>query len=136
MMNDNFEQKEEFRENLTLGLVPALEKLSGVQDISLCDHSPCDNLAITSWEQRYSTVLPHEIRDFYLATDGFRLTWNFNHGGQVLPLGSMIINRIGDLRRVAGLRHRFDAEHPTLLDLEVINNRDNTKSGGNGCKNG
>ena len=48
----------------------------------------------------------------------------------------MIINRIGDLRRVAGLRHRFDAEHPTLLDLEVINNRDNSKSGGNGCKNG
>ena len=47
----------------------------------------------------------------------------------------MIINRIGDLRRVAGLRHRFDAEHPTLLDLEVINNRDNSKSG-NGCKNG
>ena len=40
----------------------------------------------------------------------------------------MIINRIGDLRRVAGLRHRFDTEHPTLLDLEVINNRD-SKSG-------
>ena len=40
----------------------------------------------------------------------------------------MIINRIGDLRRVAGLRHRFDTEHPTLLDLEVINNRE-SKSG-------
>ena len=62
--------------------IPA-EKLSGVQDISLSDHSSCDNLAITSWEQRYSTVLPHEIRDFYLATDGFKLTWNFNHGGTV-----------------------------------------------------
>ena len=42
----------------------------------------------------------------------------------------MIINRIGDLRRVAGLRHRFDAEHPTLLDLEVINNRDSKSNGG------
>ena len=48
----------------------------------------------------------------------------------------MIINRIGDLRRVAGLRHRFDAEHPTLLDLEVINNRDTSNKSGNGCKNG
>ena len=46
----------------------------------------------------------------------------------------MIINRIGDLRRVAGLRHRFDTEHPTLLDLEVINNRD-SKSG-NASKTG
>ena len=42
----------------------------------------------------------------------------------------MIINRIGDLRRVAGLRHRFDTEHPTLLDLEVINNKDNKSGSG------
>ena len=32
------------------------------------------------------------------------------------------MNRIGDLRRVAGLRHRFDTEQPTLLDLELVNN--------------
>ena len=49
----------------------------------LADHQPCDNIAITSWEQRYSTVLPHEIKDFYLATDGFRLTWSFSHAGIV-----------------------------------------------------
>ena len=73
--------------------VTPTEKLSGVQDISLCDHSPCDNLAITSWEQRYSTVLPHEIRDFYLATDGFRLTWNFNHGGELESLMSTVLSR-------------------------------------------
>jgi tubulin polyglutamylase complex subunit 2 len=41
----------------------------------------------------------------------------------------MIINRIGDLRRVAGLRHRFDTEQPTLLDLEVVNNRNRARSG-------
>ncbi len=40
----------------------------------------------------------------------------------------MTINRIGDLRRVAGLRHRFDTEHPTLLDLELINNSSREKS--------
>ncbi len=44
--------------------------------------------------------------------------------GEVLPLGNMTINRIADLRRVAGIRHRFDTEQPTLLDLEVINNRE------------
>ncbi len=106
------------------------------------DSPPCDNIAITSWEQRYSTVLPHEIKDFYLATDGFKLTWSFSHAGllvpllqyvpkdrqivvmnvyagQLLPIGLMSVNRISDLRRVAGLRHRFDTEQPTLLDLEV-----------------
>ena len=41
--------------------------------------------------------------------------------GDVLPIGQMVINRIADLRRIGGLRHRFDTEQPTLLDLEVIN---------------
>ena len=95
------EEMEEFRENLTLGLVSALgeskhfksvqndilimpyfaENIPGVQDVVLADHQPCDNIAITSWEQRYSTVLPHEIKDFYLASDGFRLTWSFALAG-------------------------------------------------------
>ena len=58
------------------------ESLTGIQDVILSEHQPCDNIAITSWEQRYSTVLPHEIKDFYLATDGFRLTWSFSHAGR------------------------------------------------------
>ena len=43
-----------------------------IQDVILAEHQPSDNIAITSWEQRYSTLLPHELKDFYLATDGFR----------------------------------------------------------------
>ena len=82
---------------------------------------PCDLLAITAWEQRYSTQLPEvkiltkdfaflyflflqNIRDFYLASDGFRLTWSYNHSGQLLPLGMITLNRVADLRRVGGLR--------------------------------
>ena len=95
------------------------DKIPGIQDVTLYDSSPSDNIAITSWEQRYSTVLPTEIKDFYLASDGFKLTWNFNYANQVLPIGNMIINRISDLRRIAGLRHSFDTEQPSLLDLEV-----------------
>ena len=29
---------------------------------------------------------------------------------------------------VLGLRHRFDTEQPTLLDLELVNNRDRPSS--------
>ena len=65
-----------------------------MQDISLCEHCPCDNLAITSWEQRYSTVLPHEIRDFYLATDGFKLTWNFNYGGKLYEYSDLVFTKM------------------------------------------
>ena len=58
-----------------------VENLPGVQDVCLSEHQPCDIIAITSWEQRYSTILPQKIKDFYLATDGFRLTWNYRHAG-------------------------------------------------------
>ena len=81
---------------------------------------PCDLLAITAWEQRYSTQLPENIRDFYLASDGFRLSWSYNYAGQLLPLGSMTLNRVADLRRVGGLRYNFDTEQPTLLDIESV----------------
>ena len=36
----------------------------------------------------------------------------------------MTINRIGDMKRVAGIRHRFDTEQPTITDLEIINSRE------------
>lgn len=58
-----------------------IEKIPNVQDVSMKECQPCDNIALTSWEQRYSTVLPHEVKEFYLATDGFKLTWNYNHAG-------------------------------------------------------
>ena len=45
----------------------ALEKNDKVQDVVLAEHQPSDNIAITSWEQRYSTMLPNEIKDFYLG---------------------------------------------------------------------
>ena len=115
------EKREEFRERLTLGIVPALIRVPHVQDVVLAEHQPSDNIAITSWEQRYSTLLPHELKDFYLATDGFKLTWNYKVSNELISLGNMTINRIADLKRVAGIRHRFDTEQPTITNLEIIN---------------
>ena len=42
-----------------------------------------------------------------LATDGFKLTWRCKYAGDILALGHMTINRIADLRRVAGIRQRY-----------------------------
>ena len=111
-----------------------------MQDVRVTKMPPCDLLAITAWEQRYSTQLPEvcpsklwgkifivlsvfclqNIRDFYLASDGFRLSWSYNYAGQLLPLGNMTLNRVADLRRVGGLRYNFDTEQPTLLDIESV----------------
>ena len=37
------------------------------QDVRMAKMPPCDLLALTAWDQRYSTQLPDSIRDFYLA---------------------------------------------------------------------
>ena len=58
------------------------------------------------------------------ATDGFKLTWRCNYAGDVIHIGNMTINRIADLRRVAGIRHRFDDQQPTITDLEILNSRE------------
>lgn len=38
---------------------------------------PCDMLALTAWDQRYSTTLPDSIRDFYLARCHQRRLYDF-----------------------------------------------------------
>ena len=42
------------------------------QDVRMAKMPPCDMLALTAWDQRYSTTLPDSIRDFYLARCHFR----------------------------------------------------------------
>ena len=41
-------------------------------------------------------------------------------------------------KKILGLRHRFDTEQPTLLDLELVNNRDrpsaSSSTGGSGTR--
>ena len=85
------------------------------QDVRMAKMPPCDMLALTAWDQRYSTTLPDSIRDFYLArchqhchqhcqnfdsnltnftiSDGFRLTWSYSHLGPAMPVGSINLNR-------------------------------------------
>ena len=43
----------------------------------------------------------------FIEKSDLRLTWNHNYAGEVLALGNMTINRIADLKRVAGIRYIF-----------------------------
>ena len=57
------------------------------------------------------------IRDFYLASDGFRLSWSYNYVGQLLPLGNMTLNRVADLRRVRLKIYTSKARCPSPLSF-------------------
>ncbi|CAG0878726.1 unnamed protein product [Darwinula stevensoni] len=80
-------------------------RIPGVEGIQLQVQKPCDKLSITSWEQRYCCLLPSDLRNFYLAHDGFELSWKWKpKQGEAFPLGLMKINSLSRLRRI---RHNY-----------------------------
>ena len=59
----------------------AAESLPGVVDLKLDERYGCETLALVHWEQLNGFYLPDEIKNFYLATNGFELTWKFRIAG-------------------------------------------------------
>ncbi|XP_069678771.1 tubulin polyglutamylase complex subunit 2-like [Periplaneta americana] len=119
--------EESFYDNLTLGLVRLLESTPGVQDVALEKRLPCERMLLTAWEQRHCCALPEDMRQFYMSTDGFKLIWNYEYAGEVLPIGNMKLNSMSELRRLAGVKSMGDAECPTLLDIEVCSEQDDPR---------
>ena len=44
-------------------------------DVDLSDHRGLDGSAVAGWENRNCCILPTDLKDFYLTTDGLLLTW-------------------------------------------------------------
>ncbi|XP_034022986.1 tubulin polyglutamylase complex subunit 2 isoform X3 [Thalassophryne amazonica] len=63
-------------ERLTLGITRILENMPGVVDVRFVEREPAEKRCLLSWEQKNTCILPEDLRDFYLTTDGFTLTWN------------------------------------------------------------
>ncbi|KAK6621451.1 hypothetical protein RUM44_001258 [Polyplax serrata] len=111
-----------FYENLTLGLVKNNAGTTpGVQNVHLEKRAPCERIQISTWEQRHSCVLPQDMKQFYLSTDGFKLTWQYEYAGQSHPVGHMRINSISELKRIGGIKPQEDSDCPSLLDVELCN---------------
>ncbi|XP_056266921.1 tubulin polyglutamylase complex subunit 2 isoform X3 [Pseudoliparis swirei] len=70
-------------ERLTLGVTRILENMPGVGDVRLVEREPAEKRSLLSWEQRNTCILPEDLRDFYLTTDGLTLTWSVKLDGVV-----------------------------------------------------
>ena len=59
----------ELFEQLTLGIVKSLiEKRVGVTDVHVPERKPVDKHALTQWEQKYSCLMPEDLRSDYFVT--------------------------------------------------------------------
>lgn len=52
------------------GLLESLASCPGVAQVRLFTRAPASALAISSWEGSTATLLPQDLKAFYLVTDG------------------------------------------------------------------
>lgn len=57
------------------------EGVAGVQDVSVASRAGVERSVVLAWEQRHNVVMPAALRSLYMATDGFKLTWNYSTAG-------------------------------------------------------
>ncbi|KAJ7999703.1 hypothetical protein DPEC_G00197160 [Dallia pectoralis] len=106
-------------ERLTLGITRMLESMPGVMDVRVVEREPVEKRCLLSWEQRYACVLPEDLRDFYLSTDGFTLTWSAKLENDFVPLGCMVLNSVSNLRPLCQSMSVFSLPNaPSLADLD------------------
>uniref|UniRef100_A0A8C7X2B4 Tubulin polyglutamylase complex subunit 2 n=1 Tax=Oryzias sinensis TaxID=183150 RepID=A0A8C7X2B4_9TELE len=106
-------------ERLTLGITRILESMPGVVDVRFAERDPADKRSLLSWEQKNSCILPEDLRDFYLTTDGFTLTWSVKLDNECVPLGCMVINSVTRLCPLLQPVSVFSLPNaPSLADLD------------------
>ncbi|KAM9814042.1 tubulin polyglutamylase complex subunit 2 [Neosynchiropus ocellatus] len=106
-------------ERLTLGVTRILENMPGVVDVRLAEREPAEKRSLLSWEQKNTCILPEDLRDFYLTTDGFTLTWAVKLDNECVPLGCMTINGVAKLCPLLQPVSLFSLPNaPSLADLD------------------
>ncbi|XP_036611373.1 tubulin polyglutamylase complex subunit 2 isoform X2 [Trichosurus vulpecula] len=105
-------------EKLTLGVARILEASPGVTGVSVVEREPADIGMITAWEQENDCVLPEDLKNFYLMTNGFHMLWNVKLDNYSIPLGSLMINSIMKLNQLHQTSVYLLPNSPSLVDLE------------------
>lgn len=95
--NFNDQLRSDFYRYLTLDLSTYLQSIQGIVDLKLDEKYGCETLALLHWEQLHSILLPDEVKNFYLASNGFELTWKFRIADHNYPVGKMHINVLTEL---------------------------------------
>uniref|UniRef100_A0A7N5JMV7 Knr4/Smi1-like domain-containing protein n=1 Tax=Ailuropoda melanoleuca TaxID=9646 RepID=A0A7N5JMV7_AILME len=95
-------------EKLTLAINCILESFPCVTGVTIKEKPPAEHHLISSWEQKSNYVLPKDVKNFYLMTNGFHMTWSVN----------MVINSISKLTQLNQSSVYSLPNAPTVADLE------------------
>ncbi|XP_041836552.1 tubulin polyglutamylase complex subunit 2 isoform X2 [Melanotaenia boesemani] len=105
--------------------------MPGVVDVRFAEREPAEKRSLLSWEQKNTCILPEDLRDFYLTTDGFTLTWSVKLDNECVPLGCMMINSVARLCPLLQPVSLFSLPNaPSLVDLDW----EESSTGGSGLQ--
>ncbi|XP_054716177.1 tubulin polyglutamylase complex subunit 2-like [Uloborus diversus] len=107
-----------FIDNLTLGIVKYFEKLPCVKSTVIAEKCHVSEAAITAWEQKNSVLMPQDLKNFYLATDGLQIKWHWKQRGENTSIGVIEIARLSHLKSIGPKRPSTNSELPSLVDVE------------------
>ncbi|XP_075042427.1 tubulin polyglutamylase complex subunit 2 isoform X1 [Mixophyes fleayi] len=105
-------------EKLTLGISKIIESSPGVTEMKFEEIPPAERHMIVSWEQKHCCVLPEDLKNFYLMTDGFQMSWSVKLDDNPIQVGSMLINSISDLIQLRSPSTYALPSSPTLALLD------------------
>lgn len=118
MEDDKITNLKDLVDRLTFGVTRILESRPGVTEVRYVERDPAERHMIVSWEQKYCCSLPEDLRNFYLMTDGFLMTWSIKFDGSNMQLGTMLINSVSALCRLGTTSIYSLPNAATLADLE------------------
>ncbi|KAM8961629.1 tubulin polyglutamylase complex subunit 2 isoform 2-T2 [Pelodytes ibericus] len=107
-----------YTEKITMGIYTILESSPGVTEVTFEEKGPAERHLILAWEQKNGCTLPEDLKNFYLMTDGFQMSWKMKLSDSPIQLGSMVINSISNLSRLEETSVYTLANAPTLADLD------------------
>ncbi|XP_053304378.1 tubulin polyglutamylase complex subunit 2 [Spea bombifrons] len=108
-----------YTEKITLGICKILEASPGVTEVTFEEKPPAERRLIINWEQKNACSLPEDLKNFYLMTDGFQMSWSVKLSDTPVQVGSMVINSISNLSRLEGASAYSVPTAPTLADLDT-----------------
>mmetsp|Transcript_4963 Transcript_4963/g.9589 ORF Transcript_4963/g.9589 Transcript_4963/m.9589 type:complete len:390 (+) Transcript_4963:60-1229(+) len=130
MQADKSRSVQKLFDDISLNVVRYLEEQPGVTGIQLMEKPPGTAKDITLWEkENYPFLLPQDLKNFYMLTDGLLLRWcmSMNSKDELLPLGCMNINGIAALKKIQIDSFKFRS--PDVNDSESSEDDDSADSG-------
>lgn len=78
---------------------------------------------IIAWEQRVLCNMPHDLKSFYLTTDGLHMSWNSRIAEMKYNVGKIKINSLNQLLRIGGV-NCSSSNTPSLNDIDIDDDDD------------